>query len=173
MFFARTLSPALKAARVLVSRSVGPPRCRTFSTSPGDKTRLPGCGGLQRVTDNNFVVGNEIALLQHRLQRREPDLVVAHRQIVRRVAVLARKARHVDVPLARHGHGERQRKGPLFPFGMEYRLVRFGLHRAEAVRAAHVLRAVHLAHHGMKKIAALIKNPTFQSSERMVARLPR
>ena len=60
-------------------------------------------------------------------------------------AVLARKARHVDVPAARPRHRQRQRKRAAFPLGVKHRLVRLGLDRAETLDAAHVLRAVHQA----------------------------
>src|SRR5581483_7986371 len=93
----------------------------------------------------NLILADEAALLEHRLERGKPDLVVAHRQIFGRIAVLAGEARLVDVPAARHAHGEGQGEGALLPFGMKHRLVRLRLDRAEAMHAAHVLRAVHLS----------------------------
>src|SRR5665213_3203468 len=65
----------------------------------------------QRLAGGELVVGNEIALLQKRFQPGEPELVIAHGEIVGRVAVLACETPHVDVPAARHAHGERQREG--------------------------------------------------------------
>src|SRR6185369_8697458 len=70
-------------------------------------------------------------------------LVITHRQVFACGAVLARKASHIDIPAARPRHGERQREGALFPFGMEDRFVRLRLNRTEAVHAAEVLSAVH------------------------------
>ncbi len=91
----------------------------------------------------DLVVADQRALLQHGLKPCEPELVIAHREIFGRIAVLARKARHVDVPFPRRRHRQREREGALFPLGMEHRLVRLRLDLAEAVHAAHVLRAVH------------------------------
>ena len=93
---------------------------------------------------DDLVIRHQAALLQHGFQRGEPDLVTAHRQIFASRPVLAREARHVEVPPARYGHGEREREGAAFPVGVEHRLVRLRLDPPEAVHAADVLRAVHV-----------------------------
>ena len=98
---------------------------------------------MQRMADDDLVVADEVALFQHGLQRREPDLIIVHRQIFGRVAVLAGEARLVDVPAARHAHRQRQRESAFLPLGMEDGLVWFRHNGPEAVHAAHVLRAVH------------------------------
>src|ERR1039458_2581744 len=98
---------------------------------------------MQCVADDDLVVGDQGALLEQRLQSGEPYLVVAHRQIFSRWAVLAYEARHVDIPAAWGAHGQRQREGALLPVGVEHRL-----DRPKAVQAAHVLRAVHFKSFG-------------------------
>src|ERR1035437_6830006 len=76
---------------------------------------------MQCVADDDLVVGDQGALLEQRLQSGEPYLVVAHRQIFSRWAVLAYEARHVDIPAAWGAHGQRQREGALLPVGVEHR----------------------------------------------------
>ena len=100
------------------------------------------------MADDDLIVADEVALLQHGLQRGEPDLVIAHRQIFRRVR-FSRAKRDMSMfhwPGMRHR--QRQCEGASFPIGVEHRLVRLRHDRAEAVHAAHVLRAVHVISFG-------------------------
>ena len=110
----------------------------------GPENALDRLRRLERMADDDLVVGYQLALLEQHFQPGEPDLVVAHGQIFGRIAVLARKAPHVDVPAARHAHGHRHREGAPLPFFMKHRLVGLRLHRAKAVLAAKVLPAVHV-----------------------------
>src|SRR5665811_2413959 len=103
---------------------------------------------MQCVADDDLVVVDQGALLEQRLQSGEPYLVVAHRQIFSRWAVLAYEARHVDIPAARGARGQREREGALLPVGVEHRLVLLRRDRPKAVQAAHVLRAVHFKSFG-------------------------
>ncbi len=95
------------------------------------------------MADDDLVVAHQLAFLEQHFQPGEPELVIAHGEVFGRVAVLARKAPHVDVPAARHGHGHRQREGAAFPLLVKRRLVGLGHDRAEAVLAAEVLPTVH------------------------------
>src|SRR5450759_1642507 len=103
---------------------------------------------MQGMADDDLVVTDQLAFFQHGLERGKPDLVVAHREIFGRLPILAREARHVDVPAAGHAHGEREREGAAFPFGVEYGLAQFRLDRPEAVHAAEILPAVHFGSSG-------------------------
>ena len=95
-----------------------------------------------------FIGRHQPAFLDHMLECRKPDLVVAHRQIFGGRPILAGKARHVDVPCAGHAHGQRQCERPFLPFVVKYRFVRLEFDWTEAVLAAHVLRAVHFRSFG-------------------------
>jgi hypothetical protein len=107
--------------------------------------RLTGFGCVRECPGIDFVFRDQPALLDHVFERREPDLIIAHRQIFSGRPVLAREPSHVDVPAAGHAHGEREREGALLPFCMEHWFVRLGRDRAMTVCAAEILRAVHFA----------------------------
>ncbi len=104
----------------------------------GDLLRVPP---LARALD--LLAGHQPLLDQQLLEAVEPGLVVAAAQVIRRRRVLARKARHIDVPAAHGARGEGDRKDAALPIAVEHRLVLLGLDGAHALHAAHVVRAVH------------------------------
>src|SRR5262245_58108008 len=100
---------------------------------------------MQRMTGGDLVLCHQAALLQHGLEPGKPDLVIRHRQVFTRWAVLARETGHIDIPAAGHTHRHREREGALFPFAVKDRFVRLRLDRTMTVRSAKVLTAVHFA----------------------------
>src|SRR6202042_2468741 len=74
-----------------------------------------------------------------------PFPVIAAAEIDVRRQRLAGKPADVDVPQAERAHGAVHRQRTAFPWRVEYRLVGLRLDGTEAVHAAHVVDAVHVA----------------------------
>src|SRR5450631_2131614 len=97
----------------------------------------------QRPARLDLIRGHEAALGKHRLESSEPDFVVTLCKVIRRRPIFARKAPHVDVPLAGPACGEGKPKHPAFPFGMKGRFVCFRDYGTKAMNSAHVMCAIH------------------------------
>jgi hypothetical protein len=79
------------------------------------------------------------------LQPLRPFLIVGLGEILVRRHLFDLGARLVDVPDLSEAERAVHRERAAFPWGVERRLVRLRLHRAESFHAAHVVDAVHCA----------------------------
>src|SRR5205809_283600 len=128
-------------------RALGAPRAATLGQDlahvprPQDAERV---GGQTLGAAGPELVWREEALLHEQaLEAEQPMLVVGRVQVRGTGHLLARVARHVDVPLSQEAGGKRHAEHAAFPFVVEDRLVPLGNDGPHPVHASEIVRAVH------------------------------
>src|SRR5450631_3640388 len=100
---------------------------------------------MQGAAGGELVLADETVLHRQVLQAERPFPVVAAAEIDVRRQGLPGEPTDVDVPQAEIAHGAVHREDAAFPRRVEHRLVGLRLDRTEALHAAHVVDAVHVA----------------------------